>query len=53
MQEVQEVLVEKYVLEISGCEMDSSGPGQGHRAGCYKHSNEPFDSVKAGDFLTS
>jgi hypothetical protein len=33
--------------------MDASGSGEGPEAGSYEHGNEPSDSIKGGDFLTS
>jgi len=36
---------------VGGCELDASGPGQGPVLGSCEHGNEPFDSIKVGEFL--
>jgi len=36
---------------VGGSGLDASDSGQGPVAGSYEHSNEPFDSVKGGEYL--
>jgi len=36
---------------LEGYGLDFSGSGYRPVMGCYKHSNEPSDSIKGGEFI--
>jgi hypothetical protein len=36
---------------VEKCGLDSSGSGKRPMVSSFEHSNEPFGSIKSGDFL--
>jgi hypothetical protein len=46
------MIISEWILgnEVGRCGLDSYGSGQGPRAD-YEHSNEPFGSIKGGEFI--
>jgi hypothetical protein len=38
---------------MTGCGLDASGSGLGPLAGSCEHGNEPLDSMKGRNFLTT
>jgi hypothetical protein len=50
--DVDRRIILKWIIGKSGCHgLDSSGSGQGPVASSYEHGNEPFGSVRGGQFL--
>jgi hypothetical protein len=45
------ILNVSYENRFHRCGVDSSSSGQGPMAGCCKHSNKPFGSMKGREFL--
>jgi hypothetical protein len=38
-------------VRVCGCGLDSSGSDQGPVAGCFRHGNEPPESINRGEFI--